>query len=142
MIAFLDSSAIIKLYLVDEADAIDVHAVIAGSKSIAASRLSYVEVRAALAAARRAARLSAIEHDRAVTSFDATWSGYDVVELTEAVSSRAGVITEAFGLRAGDAIQLASVLHLDPEETMLVVWDTRLSLAARSAGVPTFPVGT
>src|SRR4030067_439411 len=47
--------AIVKLYLVDEADATDAHAAIAASQSLAASRVSYVEVRAALAAARRAA---------------------------------------------------------------------------------------
>ena len=140
MIAFLDSSAIVKLYLVDEADATDVHAAIAASQSLAASRLSYVEVRAALAAARRAARLTPLEHDRAVSSFDAAWPGYDVVELSDGVSVRAGVFAETFGLRAGDAIQLASVLELNIEGTLMVAWDARLRLAARAAGVATHPI--
>lgn len=139
MIAYLDSSAIIKQYLGDEAGSIDLEAIISESAGLATSRLSYVEVRAGLAAARRAARLLPNEHDRAVASFDDAWPAYDVIELTESVGARAAVIAEAFGLRAGDAIQLASALELDLDQTMIVAWDARLRFAARAAGVAAFP---
>jgi len=141
VIAYLDSSAIIKLYLVDEAGMAELHEIATGSARLATSRLSYVEVRAGLAAARRANRLAPIEHDRAVESFDMSWPGYFVVELTEAVGARAGAIAETFGLRAGDAIQLASVLELDLEQTMIVAWDARLRFASHAAGVATYPAG-
>lgn len=139
MIVYLDSSAIIKQYLDDELGIVDLEAITSASAGLVTSRLSYVEVRAGLASARRANRLASIAHDRAVASFDAAWTAFDVVELTETVGARAGVMAEAFGLRAGDAIQLASVLEMDLEETMLVAWDARLLLAARAAGVTAFP---
>jgi uncharacterized protein len=142
LIAYLDSSALIKQYLVDE-EAIDELALIMETAStVVTSRLSFVEVRAGLAAARRARRLSPMQHDRAVTIFESTWRTFDIVELDPSVGARAGMIAEDFGLRAGDAIQLASVLELDLDETMLVAWDGRLALAARAAGVLTYPTET
>jgi uncharacterized protein len=140
VIAYLDSSAIVRQYLTDEGGTADLAAT-PGIKSLATARLSYVEVRAALAAARRGARLDSLEHDRAVASFDAAWAAFLVLELTQVVSERAGIVAEAYGLRAGDAIQLASVLELDLDETVLVAWDSRLRLAARAAGVASLPLG-
>lgn len=141
MIAYLDSSAIIKQYLVDESDMAELEAITGAMTGVVTSRLSYVEVRAGLASARRTTRLAPNAHDHAVASFDAAWAAFDIVELDESVSSRAGVVAEAFGLRAGDAIQLASVLEMDLAETLLVAWDARLARAARAAGVATYPVG-
>ncbi len=76
---------------------------------------------------------------RPLPSFEIAWATYEVIELTRVLSDRAGVVAETFGLRAGDAIQLASVLELDPEETVLVAWDSRLRMAARAAGVASLP---
>ena len=140
MITYLDSSAIVKLYLVDEAGTADLKEVASGSARIATSRLSYVEVRAGLAAAHRADRFARPEHDRAVASFEDSWPAYFVVELTEVVGARAGVMAGAFGLRAGDAIQLASLFELDVRETVMVAWDARLRSASHAAGVAVYPV--
>ena len=63
-----------------------------------------------------------------------------IVELSETVGTRAGSIADAFGLRAGDAIQLASAIALGAEDTVLVAWDARLRFAARAAGVATYPI--
>lgn len=139
MIAYVDSSAIVKNYLVDETGRLELEAITSSVAGLATSRLSYVEVRAALAAARRAGRLAPFEHDRAVESFDVAWSAYSVVELSESVGARAGAIAEAFGLRAGDAIQLASILELDLDGTLIVAWDSHLRFAARAAGVALYP---
>lgn len=141
MIAYLDSSAIIKQYLLDEPGMGELHAIATGSTEVVTSRLSYVEVRAGLAVARRADRLDPTEHDRAVASFDGAWPAFSVLELTEPVGARAGVIAEAYGLRAGDSIQLASILELDPSSVVMVAWDARLRFAARAAGVATYPAG-
>jgi len=107
---------------------------------VATSRLTFVEVRAGLAAARRSDRLDRDTHDRAVIAFMDAWAGYDVLELSEEVSVRAGAVAETYGLRAGDAIQLASMLELDPRrEVIVVAWDTRLRVAAAAAGLTVFP---
>lgn len=139
MIPYLDSSAIVKLYLVDEAGTDDLKDIATRSATIATSRLSYVEVRAGLAAAHRADRLARLEHDRAVASFEDSWPAFLVVELTDVVGARSGAMAEAFGLRAGDAIQLASIFELDVRETVMVAWDARLRHACHAAGVVVYP---
>lgn len=140
MIAYLDSSALIKQYLQDEPGFDEVYAIAAQTRTIATSRLSFVEVRAGLAAARRADRLGPIEHDLAVTSFGQAWQAYSVLDVSETVCLRAGAIAGIFGLRAGDSIQLASMLELGSEDDVVVVaWDARLRAAAASAGLAVFP---
>ena len=139
MIAYLDSSAIVKSYLLHEAGHDELESIFDSPVELAASRLTYVEVRAALAAARRAGRLTTFEHDRAVESFDVEWRSYAVVELDEPVGKRAGAIAEGFGLRAGDAVQLASILELDRDTTLIVAWDVQLRAAAQAAGVAVYP---
>lgn len=142
MIAYLDSSAILKQYLLDEPDLADIHGIATESELVATSRLSFVEVRAGLAAARRSNRLDRARHDRAVIAFMDAWAGYDVLELSEEISARAGAVAETYGLRAGDAIQLASMLELDPQrEVIVVAWDARLRAAATAAGLAVFPPG-
>ncbi len=139
MIAYLDSSAILKAYLLHEAGGDALDNIVETPVDLAVSRLTYVEVRSALAAARRAGRLTALEHDRAVDSFDVAWRGYAVIELQDAVGRRAGAVAETFGLRTGDAVQLASVLELDRDTTVIVAWDSQLRTAARAAGVAVYP---
>ena len=139
MIAYLDSSAIVKTYLLHEAGRDALESIIDSPFELAVSRFTYVEVRAALAAARRAGRLTSFEHDRAVESFDAEWRSYAIVELDEPVGKRAGAIAESFGLRAGDSVQLASILELDRDTTVVVAWDVRLRSAAHAAGVAVYP---
>ena len=139
MIAYLDSSAIVKSYLLREPGHDALESIFDSPVELAASRFTYVEVRAALAAARRTGRLTTFEHDRAVESFDVAWRSYAIVELDEPVGKRAGAIAESFGLRAGDAVQLASILELDRDTTMIVAWDARLRAAAHAAGVAVYP---
>ena len=141
MIAYLDSSAILKQYLSDEAGGADLDEIQEGAKELATSRFSYVEVRAGLVSARRARRLSPAAHDQAVASFELAWATIDVVEFDGPISRRAADIADAFGLRAGDAIQLATALELDPDEMVFVAWDVALARAARAAGLATLPLG-
>lgn len=139
MIAYLDSSALLKLYLDDEAEAEGLRDVVDVLASLATSRLAYVEVRAGLAAARRAGRMSAASHDVAVEDFDRAWPEYDVIEIDGTLGSRAGDVAERYGLQAGDAIHLASALEIRDEETVVVAWDGRLRAAAAAAGLAVFP---
>jgi predicted nucleic acid-binding protein len=139
VIAYLDSSAIVKTYLLHEIGRDALESLIDSPVDLAVSRLTYVEVRAALAAARRAGRLTPSEHDRAVDSFDLAWQTYAIVELDEPVGRRAGAIAASFGLRAGDAVQLASILELDRDTTVIVAWDIQLRAAAHAAGLAVYP---
>ena len=62
VVAYLDSSTIVRQYLTDEPTTADLVAITRGTGSLATARLSYIEVRAALAAARRASRIEPSRH--------------------------------------------------------------------------------
>jgi predicted nucleic acid-binding protein len=133
----LDTSALIKLIVVEEGS--DVVAQLWGSYAAASSVLAYPEARAALAAARRARRLSARAHDRAVAELDALNAELVIVGVDEAVAQRAGDLADERALRGYDAVHLASALALGPGETILVTWDRDLSNAAVGAGLAVAP---
>lgn len=139
MIAYLDSSAVIKQYLSDESGGVDVADVIARSARVATARLTYVEVHAGLAAARRANQIARETHAQAIAAFDNSWDAFWVIELSPAVGTRAGTIADTFGLRAGDAIQLASAVEMPSNDIVMVAWDARLRFAANAAGVSVYP---
>ncbi len=140
MIAFVDSSALLKLFLRDEPGREAVRAAMAIGPRSALSRLAYVEVRSGLAAARRSGRLAPAAHDQAVAAFELTWAEYDLIEVDEAVTRRAGDLSDTYGLFAGDAIQLSSALGLAREGVMVIAWDGRLRVAAAAAGLAVLPV--
>ena len=138
MIGYLDSSALLRVYLPDEAAAEGLSEVVDLLASLATSRLAYVEVRAGLAAARRAGRMSLVSHDVAVADFDRAWLEYEVIEIDPALGFRAADVAEQYGLRAGDAIHLASALEIG-DDVSVVAWDHRLRVAASAAGFAVFP---
>ena len=133
----MDTSALIKLIVVEEGS--DVAAQLWGSYAAASSVLAYPEARAALAAARRARRLSARAHDRAVAELDALNAELVIVGVDEALARRAGELADERALRGYGAVHLASALALGSGETILVTWDRDLSNAAGDAGLAVAP---
>ena len=140
MTAYLDSSAATKLFLDDEGNDFDLAVVVDTFGSVATSRLTFVETRAALAAARRAGRLTARTHVEALAAFDRMWRTFFVVDLSVDVAQAAGFVAEAFALRAGDAVQLASLRALRSISVPLVAWDRRLRDAAAATGYACYPM--
>ena len=60
-----------------------------------------------------------------------------IVEVVPGVTSRARALLNAYALRASDAIQLASCLHLQEnlgQDVPFVVFDERLAAVARESG--------
>lgn len=102
------------------------------------SRLIYPETRAALAAARRAKRLSDRLHALALLSLDERFADLDVIEMTPAVARAAGAAAERYDLQASDAIHLASALAI-PEDVTLSTWDAALRRASLGAGLSVSP---
>jgi len=137
---YLDSSGAVKLFLGDEGSTDELRAFMEFAGTIATSRLTYVETRAALAAARRAGRIGSVEHDEAVSRLEAAWRTFTIVDLTQAIAEDAGTVAEAFGLRAGDAVQFASLRGLETPNVPLIAWDERLRAAAQASGFPCYPV--
>jgi len=60
-----------------------------------------------------------------------------VIELDGALAQSAGELAEAHGLRAGDAVQLASALL--SRAPVLATWDVALARAATEAGLAVAP---
>ena len=133
---YFDASALVKRY-VRETGSVKVRRLLA-SDTPATSRLSEIEVAAALERRSREGSFSAAERDRALAAFAIDLRAIVVVELTPDISARARALLRRHPLRAGDAIQLASCLYLQEqlaEPVALVGFDDRLAAAARLEGV-------
>ncbi len=139
-IVYFHSSAFVKL-LVEEAGS-DVAATLwDGCDAAVSSRLAYPEVRVALAAARRARRLTCTGLAQGEAAWEEYWAATRAVELTPVVSAHAGTLASAHALRGADAVHLASVLAVGAGVTVLAAWDQRLRDGALAAGVHVAPLG-
>lgn len=105
---------------------------------VATSRLADVELRSVLAAGARRGLLEPYEHDDAVRAWQSLWPALYVVELSEAVSTRAAELVARHPLRGGDAVHLASALLLAPDVVM-AVWDEHVAAAATAEGLTVLP---
>ncbi len=133
MNTYFETSAIIKLVVVEDGSD-ESGALWDASDLLITSRLAYVEARAALAAARRARRLSQKELEAAKRALEGRFREIDLIEITERVSRTAGDLAEQHGLRGYDAVHLASALALSAGDVVLATWDRDLALAARATG--------
>jgi predicted nucleic acid-binding protein len=108
----------------------------------ATSRLSEVEVASALARLAREASISTTERDRALEMLTDDFQTFWVVELIPEVTSLARTLLARHSLRAADAIQLASCMHIRREISTglpIVVFDDRLAKAAANEDVLVIP---
>jgi predicted nucleic acid-binding protein len=136
--AFFDSSAFVKL-LVEEDGSEHAERIWNEADVVVASRLALPEVGAALAAARRAARLDEASLRVARREWRRFWEATDVIELTDAVATDAAALAGRLVLGGADAVHLASVRMLQHAQPVLVTWDRRLAVAALSTGVSVTP---
>lgn len=133
---YFDASALAKRY-VREAGSLKVRRLLA-SDVPATSRLSEVEIASALMRRTREGAISDEQRERAFLALEMDMAAMLVVELTPEVVTRAHALLKRHVLRAGDAIQLASCLHLKEElddEMVMIAFDDRLNAAARLEGV-------
>lgn len=133
---YFDASALAKRYVREAGSAAIVRLLIDAVP--ATSRLSQVEVASALARRQREGAMSAAERDRALARLEDDIAVFHVVELSTAVAGAARRLLIRRALRASDAVQLASCLHLAEElgtPPELVAYDLPLVTAARSEGV-------
>jgi uncharacterized protein len=77
---------------------------------VVSAAITYVEVRAALAAGRRNKYWGAPGLIRLKETWQEAWSEVDEIEVDRALLVRAGDVAEAQGLRGFDAVQLTAAL--------------------------------
>ena len=141
MILYLDTSALVKLYAVEEGREAVEHAV-EEAELIVTSAVAYAEARATLARKHREGVFSEEEHSEAVAALDEDWRTLDVLSVTENVARFAGDLAEQHALRGFDAIHLASALlvrtailgqssgEADQEDVLFLGFDSDLVEAA------------
>ena len=143
MILYLDTSALVKLY-VEEPLSQELTEAVAEAEAVATSLIAYTESRAALARARRESRLSTQAYRRIVGEFVEDWPRYITIAVTDPLVKDAGDLADRRALRGYDALQLASVLNLCQQVTVSVTFlafDRTLSLAAKREGVALHTLG-
>ncbi|MBA3348399.1 MAG: type II toxin-antitoxin system VapC family toxin [Actinobacteria bacterium] len=136
--AYVDSSALVAA-LGREVDSDDVRATLAAIGPASTSRLTFVEVHAALASARRGRRISVGALARARSEFDELWRSFFVLDVDASMAVAAADVADRFALRSHDAVQLASALALQDPDVTMVALDKRLLRAAADAGLSVAP---
>ena len=137
-IVYLDTSALVKLCVDEPGSALAV-ALWDGADLVVTSRLADAEVRAVLAAGRRAGRLDEVTAAEALAAWERLWPGLHVLELRESVTASAAVLVGRHPLRAADALHLASALELRSPDLVVAAWDEHLAAAARAEGLLVVP---
>lgn len=139
MIVYLDTSALLKIYVQEEHRDI-VAAALHGATSLALSVVAYPEARSAFARKLREGSLTQRSHAHLVAALDRDWSRYNRVQVTSNIALRAGHLAEDLGLRGFDAIHVASALRVQEQQAEPVhflTFDARLMDAARQV-MPVF----
>lgn len=134
---YLDTSALVKLYVEEEGSPL-VRKAVEEAEAVATSIIGYVEARAAFARRHREKRISLPDYRRVIRDFESDWDRYLVLQATDILIRRAGRLAEAHNLRAYDAIHLASatVLRQRLADTLsFASWDSQLQAAALREGL-------
>ncbi len=147
MTVFADTSALVKLYAEEEHS--DVVRAVAAADELVISALTWVELVSAIWGKHRDGLIGAADAERLVRAVEvhilgstAGEPGFAVVDLPLPRLGAAADLVARYGLRAGDAIQLASALAArtaDPECATVVCFDLRLRDAAAREGFGLVP---
>jgi uncharacterized protein len=129
---YLDSSAIVKLVLV-EAESEALREALAQHPQRVSSALAAVEVRRAV---RRVSILPAVQQ-----RVEDILAGIDLLRMEDPILAVAGALDPPL-LRSLDALHLAAALSVADELAGFVAYDPRLANAARDAGLAVLTPGT
>lgn len=140
MILYLDTSALVKLY-VKERESELVRKAIARARAVATHLIAYAEMRAAFGRAQRLGRVALDELPALFEDLDRDWERMDIVGVTEPMVRRAGHLAVQFGLRGYDSVHLAAAESAARQtatagDLRFVAFDTPLVTAATALGLP------
>lgn len=135
MILYLDTSSLVKLY-VDELHAEQVREWVAAAEIVAISRLAYPETLSAFTRRHRSGDFTTTEFATLAEAFTSEWHTFAALDFDEIA---AGEMASKHGLRAFDAVHLASALLLaSGQETISLAFssfDEQLNHAAAAEGL-------
>jgi predicted nucleic acid-binding protein len=138
LIHFLDTSALIKLYIAEEGSERLARRV--EGQSIAVSDLAFAEVHATLARRLRESLLTIAEYQLTTRRFAVDWQGLIRVSVSPTVLQLVPNLCQRHPLRSADSLHLASALMLHKEalSVTMVACDQRLLAAASEEKLPIF----
>jgi hypothetical protein len=143
---FLDSSALVKRYISETGSAwVQLQTDQETGNLLFIARITWVEVISALARRQREGSLTSADVAFVENEFRSDLNNqYQVIELDSTLAQTAGQLVGQYPLRAYDAVQLASVLRIQPafattQSTSLIFLtaDNRLSAIAQTLGLLT-----
>lgn len=143
---FLDSSALVKRYVSETGSAwIQLLTSSQTGNLLFIARITWVEVISAFARRQREGSLTSADVALVIQTFRSDLNTqYQVIELDAKLAETAGQLVNQYPLRAYDAVQLASVLRIQPAFTttqstslIFLTADNRLSAIAGALGLLT-----
>ena len=137
MILFCDTSALVKLYVQEDASSV-VQALAEAASTIAVCRIAWAEAMAALSRRSRESPADGVAIEVVRSRFRSDWRRYAIVEVTQQLVELAGDYADTFALRGYDSIQLAAARILQVatnEELQFACFDARLKKAAKVLGM-------
>jgi predicted nucleic acid-binding protein len=143
MILYLDTSALVKLYIQEQGSE-HVATWVHDADPVVTSLISKAEAAAAFARAVRQGILRQEEALSALEELRAEWQHFVRVSITEGVVANADMLAWKYQLRGYDAVHLASALHWRDaigEDVTLATYDRELWDAARRVNLGVLPEG-
>jgi predicted nucleic acid-binding protein len=136
MILYLDTSALVKLYI-EETGFTIIRNLVNNSDIVATSKISYVETSAAFVRNREESAITEKNYHQVIRDFKADWDACYTIEISESILYLAGDLTDIHKIKALDAIHLASSLILSrrlQDPVVFACWDSLLWKAAKKEG--------
>lgn len=114
MILYLDASALIKLYVAEPGSG-PVRQAVKNASAVYSVDVNYLEVRAALAEGARLGLLTDKSAKKAHEDFETDWQGVNVVVPDQALLRLAGDLSQAHGIAAKVALNLAAMQKISDQ---------------------------
>lgn len=137
MILFCDTSALLKLYIV-EAGSDAVKARVEEAEAVAVCRIAWAEAHAALSRRAREVSQDAPVIAQAKAALAQDWPHFVVMEVDQTLVERAGDYADTFALRGYDSVQLAAAFEtgrIAQSPICFACFDERLNKAAKVLGM-------
>jgi predicted nucleic acid-binding protein len=134
LIAYLDTSAVVPI-LIDESSTAICRSLWEDADRLVTSRLTYVEMAAALAEAERQNRIRPGGYDAAWAGFTDLFASVHLVEFTPEPAAEAASLARARRLRGYEAVHCAAAAGLRDADLVAASGDSRLLEAWRDLGL-------
>jgi len=137
MILFCDTSALLKLYII-EPGSDELKARVLEAEAVAVCRIAWAEAYAALSRRAREVPEDALIIEQAKAALVADWPHFVVLEIDQPLVELAGEYADTFALRGYDSIQLAAAFEagrISQTPIFFACFDARLNKAAKLLGM-------